>query len=816
MPVAVAALLLGLGPVLPAGAAEPVPERPELPAMPSAAEDGAAALWINPAALGMDPDPSGWLGLRLEPLGGPGTLSGALQRGPFATGVAYRLDGQQGNWLTVSTGLGVRLNPRIGAGVAFGWQIPEGPDDNFMTWDLGLAWRPAHWLGISLVAENLNDPAPDLGVVPRFGGGLAWRPLQGRVSLAVDYRQDSLDATAEGSFSGTLRLEPTDGMVVRASGDQDGRFGAGVELFWGRVGTGLHLDADGSALDAPATTVYALTADGSRNLLDTGRRLPEFVLDDDFPDQPRAGLFMEAGESWLHLLQRIEAAIHDPAVRGIVVHIDRPLGSLARVEELRGLLARARAAGRFTVAYLDQDAGTGAFMVAMAADRVYLHPAATLDVKGFALELTHMRETLDLVGIEPQFVQRSEYKSAPERFTRTRPSEPAREQLQALLDDATDALHEAIATGRGGLAGDIEVLIDAGPFTADEARRRGLVDRLVYPDQLEAVASEDAGRPLHLDPDYHLDDEVSGWPASREIAVVYVDGVITTGSSRGPGLLAGTIAGSDTIVRQLDQARRDDGVVAVVMRVDSPGGSAFASDEIWRATQRLRQAGKPLIVSMGGVAASGGYYVAAGADTIFAEPTTITGSIGVYGGKLSFGDLMDRLGLRTEIISRGRHAAMDSPSRPMDASELAALERLVDATYDQFKERVATGRGMPPDRVEELARGRVWSGRQAWQHGLVDELGGFDAAIAAARREAGLGDTAVVELVTYGDRDRGPLPQRSVRLAIAALGGRLGSPWEGTGVEPAVLGPLVADLDAWARLAGERTWTLLPWRVELR
>ncbi len=816
MLVAAAALLVPLGLSSTAMAAEPPPERPELPAMSSAAEDGAATVWVNPAALGMDPDPSSWLGLSFDPTGGPGTVSGALQRGPLAAGVAYRLDAQQGSWLTVSSGLGLRLGRRIGVGVGFGWQIPEGPDDNFLTWDLGVAWRPAQWLGVSLIAENLNDPAPDLGVSPRFGGGLAWRPAAGRLSLAVDYRQQGLDAATDGTFSGTLRVEPTDGLVLRASGDQDGQVGAGLELFWGRVGTGAHARLDALDPGAPVTTLYALTADGSRSILDTGRRMPEFVLDSSFPDQPRAGLFAEPGESWLHLLRRMEAAIEDPEVRGLVVHLDRSPGSMARVGELRDLLARARSSGRITVAYLDQDAGNAAYMVAAAADRVYLHPAATLDLKGLSLELTHMRGTLDLVGIEPQFVKRSEYKSAPEQYTRSRASEPARRQLQALLDDIVGELHEAIAVGRRKPADGMARLIDEGPFTATEAEGRGLIDGLAYPDELEEVISGSYHKHLHLDPDYHLDDEVTGWPATREIAVVYVDGVITSGPSGGGGLLSGPTAGSDSIVRQLDQARRDDAVEAVVMRVDSPGGSAFASDEIWRATQRLRESGKPLVVSMGGVAASGGYYVAAGADTIFAEPGTITGSIGVYGGKLSFGELMEKVGLETEIISSGRHAAMDSASRPFDASELAALERLIDETYAQFKSRVATGRGLPPERVEELARGRVWSGLQAKEQGLVDELGGFDAAIAEARHQAGLRDSAVVELVTYGDRDSGPLPVRSVRQAAAAVGALVRGPEPWAGVELALLRPLFADLDAWARLSGERTWALMPWRVELR
>ncbi len=797
-----------------AAAAEPTPERPLLPAMSSAGEDGAATLWANPAAFGFDPDPSAWLGWSqsLQQGGGAGTVSGALQQGPLAAGVSYRLGGGAPSWLTVGSGLGLPLGRRVAMGVGFGWQIPEGPDDNFLTWDFGVGWRPAQWLGVSLVAENLNDPAPELGVLPRYGGGVAWRPAQGRLVLAVDYRQEGLTSQETGFFSASARVEPTDGLVLRLYADQEGQVGGGAEVFWGRTGAGAHARLDLPDATDPQAMAYVLTGDGDKSIFDSGRRVPEFVLDDSFPYQPRTGLFVRTGETWLHLLQRIESAIDDPRVQGIVFHVDQRPASFARVEELRGLAARARAAGKLTVAYLDRDAGNAAYMVAVACDRVYLHPAADLDLKGISLELTYLRGTLDLIGVEPQFVRRGEYKSAPEQWTRSGSSEPAREQLDALLDDFSGALHQAIADGRSKQLDQVARLVDRGPFTAEEAEQRDLVDGLIYPDQLERTVEQAFGRRLSVDDEYHLDDEVTGWPAAREIAVLYVDGVITSGSSSEGGLLSGRTAGSDTLVRQLDRARRDDAVQAVVLRVDSPGGSAFASDEIWRATQRLQQAGKPLIVSMGGVAASGGYYVAAGADAIYAEPGTITGSIGVYGGKLSFGGLMDKVGVETEIMTRGRHAAMDSTSRPMDASELEALERLIDATYDQFKDRVARGRGMTADEVEEVARGRVWSGAQAKELGLVDELGGFDAAIERARREAGMGENTVVELVTYGDRPDGSVPRRTVQAAARALVGVAASP------PPSfpLLDGVAADLAIWTRLAEDPTWAMMPWRIDVR
>jgi protease-4 len=285
-----------------------------------------------------------------------------------------------------------------------------------------------------------------------------------------------------------------------------------------------------------------------------------------------------------------------------------------------------------------------------------------------------------------------------------------------------------------------------------------------------------------------------------------VTGTITTGESAGPGLLGGENAGSRTVVKALAQAREDPAVKAVVLRVDSPGGSAFASDEIGRAVALLRESGKPVVVSMGGLAASGGYYVSAGATAIYAEPGTITGSIGVFGGKVSLAGLYDKVGIDTSLWSRGRRAAMWSSSKPMDAAEREALERLIDETYTQFKQRVAEGRQLTPERVEELARGRVWSGRRAQELGLVDRIGGLYEAVERAQEEAGIRPGAACELVTYGsDPDGlGELPRRLIRAAVGELR------------RPPALPVRLGELWAWEALGQEHLFMLMPYEVVLR
>jgi protease-4 len=252
-------------------------------------------------------------------------------------------------------------------------------------------------------------------------------------------------------------------------------------------------------------------------------------------------------------------------------------------------------------------------------------------------------------------------------------------------------------------------------------------------------------------------------------------------------------------------------VKAVVLRVDSPGGSAFASDEIWRALEKLKEEGKPYVVSMGGLAASGGYYVSAGATAIYANPSTITGSIGVYSGKYDLEGLFDRIGIETELYNRGRRASMWSLSKPMDDSEFAAMDRLVGETYAQFKERVGDGRKLKPEQVEEVARGRVWSGSAASGRGLVDELGGFHAAVERARKEAGITERQKVELITYGSRPGpdGELPRRDLSGGVRVL------------LPPrqdvaALLPPELALLRDYQRLSQDRIWALSPYSLEIK
>jgi protease-4 len=442
---------------------------------------------------------------------------------------------------------------------------------------------------------------------------------------------------------------------------------------------------------------------------------------------------------------------------------------------------------------------------------ILMHPAQQLGLVGLSAELMYFRGTLDMIGVEPQFARRAEYKSAMESYSNTGASAASREQMDALLDDISASLVERIATGRGWEFGAVRNLIDGGPYTATEALELGLVDDTAFPDEITKKIRKFTGRAANLDDEWHKANHRSGWRSAREIAVIHVDGVITTGQSRAPGFFGGgRTAGSQTIVKQLNQARSESSVKAVLLRVDSPGGSAFASDEIWRAVEEFQQSGKPVVVSMGGVAASGGYYVSSGADAIYASNSTITGSIGVIGGKFSLAGLYDKIGVNYELYNRGRNAAMFSMSKPFDDTEFAAFDKLLGDIYNQFTNKVAIGRGMSQDDVYDVARGRVWSGVDARDNRLVDELGGFHEAIARAKVEAGIKPNAKIEMVTF-EESRGSadgFSRGSVRLLQNMILPR-------TQLRQSKLLAPLKMLEHWQALEREHVWALMPYNLDV-
>ena len=443
----------------------------------------------------------------------------------------------------------------------------------------------------------------------------------------------------------------------------------------------------------------------------------------------------------------IRKATHDARIDQIVLRPgDLGIAPRARVQELRAALQGFRAAGKHVTAYLEQG-GVQAYYLATAADRIILMPTAQLDVAGLVSYDVFLRGTLDLIGTEPDYVHVGKYKTAVNTYTEKTWTPPHREMSESLLRAQFDELVTGIAEGRHKTADEVRALIDQGPFLAEDAVRVGLIDELAYDDQLddldEPVPSKTTSAVEYRDVSW---SSVGKTPRSR-IAVIHASGVITEGESR-TDPVNGAVLGAESFIKDLRSAR-DSGVKAIVVRIDSPGGSAQAADMMWREMSISKSERLPLIVSMGDLAASGGYYMAVAGDAIVAQPSTLTGSIGVYSGKFAIAGTLAKLGVHQEALSLGRFAEMTSGLRTFTPEERVKMTESIQAIYDTFIERVAEGRKKTPDEVERVAQGRVWTGRQALEHGLVDTLGGLTEAVALAKVRAGVAEDDEVELEMY-------------------------------------------------------------------
>lgn len=429
----------------------------------------------------------------------------------------------------------------------------------------------------------------------------------------------------------------------------------------------------------------------------------------------------------LHALARtVDAMAKDPRVKGIVVTVKLLSAGLAAVTSLRAQLARARAAGKEVVVHLPMGGGTKETYLASVATRVVLAPATHLAPLGFLSSSRYLKRALDKAGVEPEVYACGDYKAAGETLVRDTMSEAQREQLERMLGSFHDVLVEALAEGRGLGREKAIATIDAAPYTGDAAIAAGLVDAIAYEDEVPSLVGLESRRAL-LDADDYL--AFVERPLLRRlrrpptVVVVPVHGTIA--HAAGP---LGSFATDERVSKMIRAARRDRRVKGVILHVDSPGGSALASDRMHHEIVQLSRE-KPVVACMANVAASGGYYVAAPARRIVCEPTTVTGSIGVVAARLSVDPLLGKLGITTETIRRGAHAGLLGVSTRLDDEERAALRRELDATYKTFVSIVARGRNMPEDRVESLARGRVYTGADAHAMGLVDVLGGFDTAL---------------------------------------------------------------------------------------
>ena len=530
----------------------------------------------------------------------------------------------------------------------------------------------------------------------------------------------------------------------------------------------------------------------------------------------------------------LERAGEDGEVFGLVAHTGREIG-FSQVAELREAVARFRATGKRTAAYAEtfgeMGPGNSAYHLASAFEEIWLQPSGDLGLVGLAATAVFVRGSLDKLGVQSQIGHRHEYKTAPNTFLEIDLTPAHREMLESLVGSITDDLIRDIASARGLTEAVVRQAVNRAPLNAQEALEGGFVDSLGYRDELyrklrEEPTNRDAEPRLRFVDRYrppstpvsrlaaaaeHLPSAVR--PHHEVIAVVGAHGPIHLGHSRSSSSLSGPSAGADTVTAALRSAGRDEHVRAIVLRIDSPGGSAVASDAIRRAVLEVRSTGTPVVASMASLAASGGYFIAMPCDRVLATPSTLTGSIGVWGGKQVISGGLGRIGITRATVSAGRYADMFSTDRRFDEDEWARVEVWLDRIYDDFTSKVAHDRALPLARVHELARGRVWTGSQAAEHRLIDGLGGLSAAVDTACELTGTDRSKV-------DVRRWPRPGLMAMLKSPENSEAPAAALSTARVEPldeslASIDHLLQLLAAQAGLPAYGVLTM-PWRITLR
>lgn len=490
-------------------------------------------------------------------------------------------------------------------------------------------------------------------------------------------------------------------------------------------------------------------AEASVLKLDLNENFTEARLD------PLRRLTGDQGQSFQTLIRTIKAAANDDRIKGLVATAgDSGLG-FAQVQEFRDALAGFRAKGKFAYGFAESigDIGGGSvnYYLLSGFDKIWLQPIGNLGLTGLDMETPFLKGTLDKLGIEADFSRRGEYKSAMTQLTETKLLPSDRTALDGLVHSLYDQLVAGIAKDRSLGADKVRTLIDSGPFLTDEALNAHLIDQIGYHDEFETAALDKAGADAaFVNFDTYARAAVAATPRPNlRVALIRAVGMISSGSDDDRPFSKSDGVKSDDLVAAINAAVDDSRIRAIILRIDSPGGSDVASETIWRATQRARMKGKPVIVSMGDTAASGGYYIAAGADKIIAEPGTITGSIGVFGGKIVFDGLWQKIGLTWDHVTYGQNADIGTSTARFTPEQRRHTEAMLDQSYHTFISRVAAGRHLTVEQVDAIGRGHVWTGIQASQNGLVDALGGLDTAVSWAKKAVKASDDDTVALVAF-------------------------------------------------------------------
>jgi protease-4 len=638
--------------------------------------------------------------------------------------------------------------------------------DDFTAISVGFTTRMANWLSFALVGQNLNRPRNKyLELEPSYQAGLSIRPLSKRtleVSFESEYRRDDDTWTPKGIVG--LDIGPL-GRLRGEYSVQDPTGGA-PQVWQAAVSMSLYINNPKASAEfiggaAAGTQIgpsdvynpfFSAAMRGFREPVgvNVGRYGVKVMIEETPDDREHVAL-----------LRSLWALAKEQRVDAVLVQLrDAPAHDMASIEELRDAFFELRRAGKRVVCQAES-LGLGGMYLCAAANRIAITPSGDVRVAGLQSSHLYLSELLSQLGVKADFIRAGNYKSAPEQLTQREASTEARENRVNLLQQSEVEFTTGVALGRNLPPAGVRERMSQGPFLANDALQQQLVDAVVFEDQIDGQVEAATGRPTRV-----LDGDLA--PLANDtfrregtVALVYINGELIDGNSSEIPLLGLCTSGSYTLTETFDQLRNDRRVKAIVVRVNSPGGSSSAADALWRAVE-LSARTKPTIVSMGGTAASGGYYLASAASRVFANPSTLTGSIGVFYGKADLSGLLSKVGVDVETYKTHPRADAESWFRPFTDGERSAMTKRLHTLYDLFLERVAEGRNLTKVEVDQVAQGRVWTGRQAVQHKLVDEIGGLRQALSYARKRAGLSsDAPIIEL---------PVPERSLIREAIGLG----------------------------------------------
>lgn len=780
----------------------------------SAFSDEATSLTANPAGLSRAGQLNGWY---LHERSGTRALDADALFVATSVGDWVGL-GLGGQWLRPGAGdasrrfdLGASVGPRpLTLGAALHW-LWGGPANGLTALDLGLQSRPLRWLAVGALVRNLNAPSSATTALPReWTLGVGLRPLRERVDVGIDWLIPEATGVGRSRLQYTVNATVLRGLRVSASASHG--FTA-ADPFTVSAALGIDLEHLGYTQGVASTggrLDWQFAARVSVDRFDSivpKKTIAVVALGGlgEAPGPTLGSLFgVESEDRFLALLRELDRASADPDLAAVLIKVESSGLGLARADELRAAIERLRATGKRAYAYI-LSATDVDYLAVAACDGLYAAPEAMMVLDGLRSSVTYFGGAAKALGIEVDVARVGDYKSFPEQFTRTDMSKEQRETLDALLDSNAATVAARVQAGRHLSTERWQAALDEGLKPVQRERELGTIDGVVTPAELDALLRRELPG-ARVDHAYRprWQREVR-WEERPRIAVIPVLGSIAGGKSRASPLGGALTSGAETFVAALNAAVADPRVAAIVVRVDSGGGDGLASDLMYRAVLEAKKR-KPVVSSMGDAAASGGYYVAMGADEIFAAPTTLTGSIGVFFAKPALRGAAEKLGIAHVSLTRGKLAGITDLYDAWTPEQRRAAQRWVDAFYDVFITEVAASRKRSKEEVDRIARGRVWSGQEALTRGLVDRLGGLSDAVAAAQARAGLAGRDVEVSVA--------------RPANGVVGTILGAAAPAQLLEaPALVSPTSAVLDAMERLTrdlGASAWLLEAPRPQAR